>query len=283
MLSGKNVLVTGGSMGIGRAAAESCLERGANVVVCARGTDALESTAAELNQKFPGHIRAAQADVTSSDDVDRALAIAEETFGPLSGVIHAAGIYGPIGPVTTSDPEEWFQTIRVNLFGTYIVARQSCVPLKANGGGRLVFFSGGGAAAPFPNYSAYASSKAALVRFVETLSVEVGPYNIQANCVAPGFVATRMHNATLEAGALAGDAFLAKTKAALSGEAVSASVGGQCAAFLVSDAASGITGKFVAAPHDGYLSWHEHARDLVDTDIFTLRRVLPRDRGMDWQ
>jgi hypothetical protein len=64
---------------------------------------------------------------------------------------------------------------------------------------------------------------------------------------------------------------------------VPASVGAECAAFLVSDAAKGITGKFVAAPYDDYRDWPQHLRELHSSDIFTLRRILPKDRGMNWQ
>jgi 3-oxoacyl-[acyl-carrier protein] reductase len=172
----------------------------------------------------------------------------------------------------------------VNLFGTFLVAREAACRLKRTRGGRIVLYSGGGAATPFPNYTAYASGKAAVVRFCETIAIELAPYNIEVNAIAPGFVVTRLHRQTLAAGAAgAGDEFLAKTQSELAKGGVPASVGAECAAFLVSDAAKGITGKFVAAPYDDYRDWPQHLRELHSSDIFTLRRILPKDRGMNWQ
>ncbi len=282
-LRDRNILVTGGSMGIGRAVAEACLRAGASVTICARSDAPLRSALEELKAQYAPRVNAVRADVTSEEQVHDAIAQAEHEFGPLSGVAHAAGIYGSIGPVDVADPAVWMETVRVNLFGSYIVARQACMALKKHGGGRLVFLAGGGAASPFPNYTAYACSKVAVVRFVETLADEMAEDHIEANCIAPGFVVTRLHQQTLEAGALAGKDFLERTKAALQGgENVPATVAGECAAFLLSESARGITGKFVAAPYDRYREWPERA-ELQGSDIFTLRRIVPRDRGLDWQ
>jgi 3-oxoacyl-[acyl-carrier protein] reductase len=152
-----------------------------------------------------------------------------------------------------------------------------------NGGGRIVLFAGGGAAAPFPNYTAYACGKAGLVRLTETVALELAPARIQVNCIAPGFVVTRLHEQTLAAGERAGKDFLEMTRQQIEKGGVSASVGAEAAVFLVSDAAEGITGKFVAAPYDGYGEWPGHLEELSGSDLFTLRRIVPRDRGMDWQ
>ncbi len=144
-------------------------------------------------------------------------------------------------------------------------------------------FSGGGASGPFPNYSAYACSKVAVVRLTETIAQELAP-EIEVNCLAPGFVLTRIHRQTLEAGSRAGQEFFEKTKTLLEeGGGVPATVAAEACAFLVSDAAKGITGKFVAAAYDDYRAWPLHLEELRDSDLFTLRRTLPRDRGLDWQ
>jgi 3-oxoacyl-[acyl-carrier protein] reductase len=96
-------------------------------------------------------------------------------------------------------------------------------------------------------------------------------------------VITRLHQQTLSAGKLAGEKFLEATKAQIEKGGVPASVGGNAAAFLISEQAQGITGKFVAAPYDGWSDWIKHLDELKNTDIFTLRRILPKERGMDWQ
>lgn len=282
-LSGKRIVVTGGSMGIGLACAEACLEAGAKLLICARADGPLNQAVEGLRKKGLSEAEARVADVTRQDQVDAVIQAAIMRFGGLDGVIHCAGIYGPIGAVTEVDPVEWLDAIRVNLFGTFLVARQACRVLKHRGGGRIVLFSGGGAATPFPNYTAYACGKVGVVRLTETLAQEMQPFNIEINCVAPGFVITRLHQETLAAGERAGKAFLENTKRQVDAGGVPASVGAGAAAFLMSDQAKGITGKFVAAPYDEWDAWPKHLDVLQKTDVFTLRRIVPKDRGMDWQ
>src|SRR2546425_1498160 len=224
-LSGKRIVVTGGSMGIGLACAEACLEAGAKVVICARTEGPLAEARDSLRKKGFSEVEAKVADVTQQGQVDAVLRTAISNFGGLDGVIHCAGTYGPIGTVTDVEPSAWLDAIRINLFGTFLVARQTCEVLKARGGGRIVLFSGGGAATPFPNYTAYACGKVGVVRLTETLAQEMQPFNIEINCVAPGFVLTRLHQQTLAAGERAGRGFLENTKRQMESGGVPASMG----------------------------------------------------------
>ncbi len=282
-LDGRIVVVTGGSMGIGMACAEECVRQGASVVIGARGEKDLAAAAENLRHAGKGAVRAVRTDVTSAGDVDRLLSAARE-LGRLDGLIHAAGIYGPIGSVVKVDPEEWFDAIRVNLLGSFLVARGACRVMTEQGnGGSIVLMSGGGAATPFPNYTAYACGKVAVVRLAETLAQEVAPTGIRVNAIAPGFVATRLHQQTLEAGTgLAGE-FMETTKQQLAKGGVPPTVAARTCAFLLSEKASGITGRFVAAPYDGWEQWPDHLGEISGSDLFTLRRIVPKDRGMNWQ
>lgn len=282
-LSNKNILITGGSMGLGYAAAEACLQANGRVVICARNQDDLDAAVSRLKANGHQNITGITADVTKQEEIETALNEVESQFGTLNAVIHSAGIYGPIGPITEVNPQEWLDVMQINLFGTFLVVRQTCLRLQKNGGGRIALFSGGGAATPFPNYTGYACSKVGVVRLTETIALEMASHNIEVNCIAPGFVITRLHQQTLAAGNLAGEKFLDATKAQIEKGGVPASVGGSAAAFLISDRANGITGKFVAAPYDGWKDWPEHLEELKSTDIFTLRRIMPKERGMDWQ
>ncbi len=281
-LAGKNVLVTGGSMGIGYAAAQACLAAGADVVISARTGAALSEAREALRDAHPDRrVACVRTDASVEADVDRLFAECA-TRGPLHGVVHAAGIYGPIGKITDVEPAQWLDAIRINLFGSFLVARAACSAMRADGG-RIVMLSGGGAAAALPNYTSYACAKVATVRMVESVAREMAEYGIEINALAPGFVATRLHEQTLKAGRERSQALYDSTVERLQTGAIPASVAGRAAAFLVSDAARGISGKFVAAPYDGWSQWPAHLAELADSDLFTLRRILPSERGLDWQ
>jgi NAD(P)-dependent dehydrogenase (short-subunit alcohol dehydrogenase family) len=284
-LNGKVILVTGGTHGIGKTTVTRCLEQGADVAFCARNREEVESeVAVHSAQAGNERVMGFTADVADEPMMEDGLVQVIERFGRVNGLIHSAGIYGPIGNTLDVPLDEWMNTIRINLGGSVVATRVIARYLKGNGGGRIVLFSGGGAASPFPNYSAYGCSKAAVVRLVETLSIELSPFGVEINCVAPGFVATRLHQETLSAGPeTVGKEFFARTAEVIEKGGVSPDVGASCASYLVSDLAAGITGRFVAAPYDDYRAWPTHLDEIADSDFFTLRRIIPRDRGQDWQ
>ncbi len=282
-LAGRRVLVTGGSMGIGLACARAALSAGARVTIAARGDAALRQAEAELNGCYPGRVHALRADVAERAEVEALIAGALERLGGLDGVVHAAAVQGAIGSILEVEPEEWLETIRIDLYGSFLVARAAARAMRGQGGGRIVLFSGGGATSPFPNYTAYGCAKAGVARLAETIAAELAPHGIAVNCLAPGFVATRMHEATLAAGTRAGEAYLARTRAELERGGVSPEVAARAAVFLLSDAAEGITGRLLAAPWDAWWEWPARLAELRGSDLFTLRRIVPRDRGADWQ
>lgn len=282
LLAGRLVVVTGGSMGIGLSCAEEALREGAAVVIAARGDRELSRAAQQLASFDSGRIFHWVADVTDLASVGQLFDRASE-IGRVDGVVHAAGIYGPIGPLFETVPDQWAATLNVNLFGTYLVAREACRRMAGTrAGGSIVLLAGGGAGAAFPNYSAYACTKVAIVRLAETLALEMATQGIRINALAPGFVHTRLHEQTLAAGPKLAGAFYEETRRRLQA-AVSPRVAARAATFLLSDQSAGITGRFLAAPYDDWERWPEHVTELKDTELFTLRRVTPRDRGKSWQ
>ncbi len=154
---------------------------------------------------------------------------------------------GPIGPPGSWDVDAFRQTIEINLVGTLLSVLSLLAPLRA-GHGAVVAFSGGGATSPLPRFDAYAASKAAVVRLVN-LAVELAPDGVRINCVAPGFVATAIHQATIDAGPqLAGDAYYERTRRALDVGGDSADTAAELTAFLLSHDAEGITGRLLRRP-----------------------------------
>ncbi len=101
-------------------------------------------------------------------------------------LVNNAGVYGPLGSIEEIDWQAWVQAIEINLFGSILMCRALLPHFKSSRYGKIVQLSGGGATNPLPRISAYAASKAAVVRFAETLAEEVRENGIDVNAIAPG-------------------------------------------------------------------------------------------------
>ena len=283
-LSGAGIIVTGATRGLGRVIAESCLREGASVLVCGREAEAVERTRRELAAAFPGGTFAAVcADVSLRQDVERIFREAAVVLPRLTGVVNNAGIHGPKGPLDEVDWDEWVYALQVNLFGTALVCRQALRIFKQQGYGKIVNLSGGGATKPFPFVSAYAASKTAVVRLTETMAHEVKGKHIDINALAPGAMNTRLLYDILDAGpqkvgaAAYDDAVRQKAQGGSPPEKAAA-----CCLYLLSHASDGITGRLISAVWDGWAELAGKAEELASSDIYTLRRIIPADRGKDW-
>jgi NAD(P)-dependent dehydrogenase (short-subunit alcohol dehydrogenase family) len=284
-LAGRNALITGAGQGLGLEIARSYLAAGvAGVCICGRDGDTLERAAAELGAlAAPGQQVFAQvADVSRPADVEALVSAALERFGELTILVNNAGIYGPKGTSERVDWEEWVRAIEINLYGSVLPARALAAHFAAHGYGKIVQLSGGGATGPLPGLSAYAASKAAVVRFAETLALELREHHVDVNAIAPGALNTRMLDEVLEAGPeLVGEGFYARALQQQQSGGVPLVRGAELAVFLASAASDGITGKLLSAVWDPWAQLPEHLGEL-DSDIYTLRRIVPRDRGLRW-
>jgi NAD(P)-dependent dehydrogenase (short-subunit alcohol dehydrogenase family) len=282
-LEGRNCLITGASQGLGAEIAAHFAAEGASLMLCARDEAAVTGVAAKLAAQHGGRVLAMRCDVGDPNSVDALVAAALKQFGELDVLVNNAAIYGPMGSLEEVDWDEWTQAININLMGTVYPCRAVVPAMKAQRSGKIINLSGGGATNPLPGISAYAASKAASVRFTETLALELKPFGIDVNAVAPGALATRMMDQLLEAKpAAAGDAFMARMQKLKDSGGTPLSVGAKCCVWLASEASNGITGKLVAAQWDPYEEFPAHAADLDGGDIYTIRRIGPRDRGKDW-
>lgn len=265
---GRRILVTGGSQGIGKEIAQLLAALGATVVVLARESEHLSRCVAEL----PGDTHQALA-MDVGDQSSWQAAKASGALREVDGVVTAAAVLAPVGSIDTYTPEEFWQTMRINVLGTFM-AIQTCAESLEEAGGAVVTFAGGGATSPHPMYDAYAASKAAVVRLSENLAHSLRERGIRVNSVSPGFVATAIHDATLMAGPdVIGENRIFATKQRLLAGGVSARPAAELTAFLMSTAAHGITGRLISAQWDPWreVAFQQRLRD--EPDLATLRRI----------
>lgn len=275
--------MTGASRGAGIPIAERLWSAGASLLLVARSETVL-ARCRELARGARGgqQVHACVADLADAATPERILAEARRLWPRLDGLVNNAAIQGPIGPVWENDWEQWRRVLQVNLFAPVALCRLAVPWMREAGGGSIVNLSGGGAAAPRPNFSAYATSKAALVRFSETLAAETAPFGIRVNCVAPGALNTDMLAEVLAAGPerVGAEYASAARRAAHGGDPPERAA--ELIAFLLSDQSAGITGRLLSAIWDPWPSLAAHREELASSDIYTLRRIVPADRGKEW-
>jgi 3-oxoacyl-[acyl-carrier protein] reductase len=287
MLEGRSAIITGANQGLGRALAHRFVTAGASVLLVARGAERLARVEAELRPlaTAPGQVVTSfAADVSKPEGCQAILDRAWQALPSLTILVNNAGIYGPMGLVEDNDWEAWAEAVRVNLFGTVLMCRAVVPHLRAQHYGKIVNLSGGGATAPLPRMSAYAASKAAVVRFTETLAEEVRDAHIDVNAIAPGALNTRLLDQVLAAGPEAvGRAFYEKSLKQRDEGGVPPEKGAALAAFLASAHSDGITGRLLSAVWDDWEALPGRQQRLARSDIYTLRRIVPEDRGEKWQ
>ena len=284
-LANKFAVVTGASQGLGYAIAQRFVQEGANVLLCARTAGDLEGAAERLRAAAaPGtHILAERADVSSESDVGRLAGAVERQFGKLDILVSNAGVYGPKGAIEEVDWCAWSQAISINLLGTVLCCRVFLPLLRQSERGKIILVSGGGATKPLPFLSAYAASKAAVVRFGETLAEELREAGIDVNSVAPGALNTRLLEEVLSAGPeKVGRSFYEASLRQKESGGTPLETGAELCVYLASSESNGITGKLISAIWDPWTHFAAHRQDLQKTDVYTLRRIVPSERGLPW-
>lgn len=275
-----NIVLTGSSSGIGRALAERLLARGRRVWGLAR------SDQSDFAARHGGAFRASRCDVAEWPQVAAAGAEIIGAWNTIDALITCAGLQGEIGPTLAVDPEKWSATVRANLDGTFFPIRalgSHLTALPSGRRGKIICFSGGGATKPRANFSAYGVAKTGVVRLVETLAEETRGQPLDVNAIAPGAINTRLTDEVLALGpAVVGAAeyAAAQKQKASGGGSLDKALG--LVEWLLSSASDGITGRLLAAPWDPWPMLGQHAADLAASDIYTLRRIIPEDRGQKW-
>jgi NAD(P)-dependent dehydrogenase (short-subunit alcohol dehydrogenase family) len=280
-LEGRNAIITGANQGLGLAIARAYVNAGANVMLCARDAGKLDEAAGELRASGRT-ILAEVADVSREEDCHRVVQSAIGRLGSIQILVNNAGIYGPLGPIEENDWEEWKRALEINLYGSVLMCRAVLPHFRERKYGKIVQLSGGGATNPLPRISSYAASKAAIVRFAETLAEETRDAGIDVNSIAPGALNTRLLDQVLEAGAeRVGESFYARAIKQKETGGAPLDRGADLAVFLASAESDGLTGKLLSAVWDPWEELMEKLPELPQ-DVYTLRRIVPKDRGVAW-
>jgi glucose 1-dehydrogenase len=197
-LQNKVALVTGASSGIGKAIAERLAAEGARVAVNYRARHPEDQAAGEAVARGLGAGGfAVGADVSLRADVEKMVADIVAKFGRLDIVINNAGIEIKRLFLEISD-EEWHRVLGVNLYGAFVVSQAACRQIVKQGvGGKLIFVSSVHEDIPFPEFTPYCVSKGGVRMLMRNLAMELAPYRINVNNIAPGAIATPINQSVL--------------------------------------------------------------------------------------
>jgi len=283
-MRGRYCLITGSTRGLGEVLTRAFWESGAHLLLVARTAEDLERQVASLVPR-PGQVALQlAADLEKPDIPQRVIEWARSRLPRLDVLINNAAVQGPIGTLWNNDWHSWLAALQVDLIAPVALCHAVAPWMIESGGGSIINLSGGGASGPRPHFSAYATAKAGLVRFSETLAMELRAHNVSVNCVAPGALDTAMLDEIIRAGADVStpSEYNQALEVRRKGGASLRNVADLCL-FLGSEAARGITGKLISAVWDPWPSLLQHSADLAGSDIYTLRRITPRDRGLTWE
>ncbi len=193
-LEGLAVLVTGGGTGIGRACAERLAADGAAVTICGRTESKLEEAAKRIESAagHGGSVRFVAADVTSEEDVVKAVARALEPTGRLDGCVANAGGGGGMGPFHVQETAEFLRVLHLNVLGTMLCIKHTVTHMVRAGGGSFVGMSSLAGHVTHPYFGAYTAGKAGIEAMMRNAADEYGHLGVRFNAIRPGFIATEI-------------------------------------------------------------------------------------------
>ena len=197
ILKGKTALISGGSRGIGRAISELFYKEGATLYIMARNAEKLAEAAKEIDVNNEGRVFPIPCDVGSKTSVDEAMARIKADGACIDILVNCAGI-NLRGPLETMPLETWDKVIAVNLTGTFLLTQHCFEMMKSKGGGKVVNVASLMSELARPTISPYVASKGGVKMFTKAIAIEWAKYNIQANAVIPGYIATEMNTPLIE-------------------------------------------------------------------------------------
>lgn len=283
LLAEHNCIITGASRGLGAALAQAFWARGFNLFLVARDGSRLSEFTGTLPAVAGQQVHAFAADLSEAGAVPEIIDNFHARFATVDVLINNAAIQGPIGPAWSTSEADFARTMQVNLLSPVGLCRGLIPRMIESRGGSVINLSGGGATSPRPNFSAYATAKAGLVRFGETLAEEVRPYGITVNAISPGAMKTAMLAEILDTGAqVAGEREFSLATDVFADGGASMDAVTRLAIFLADHRTNPVSGKLISAVWDDWEQWSGHHAELAASDAYTLRRIAGRDRGFGW-
>lgn len=280
------VVITGATRGLGRLVADRFWQAGDDLVLISRHEPDLKNVAGALAATGrPGQqVHYFAADLANPDQIPALMQTIRNRAGNPDILINNAAIQGPIGPAHLNDWTGWQECLNVCLLAPIQFCRGFLPAMIENRFGRIVNISGGGATAPRPNFSSYATAKCGLVRFSETLAQEVSPHGITVNCVAPGAMKSRLTETILDAGeGRAGSSEIESARRISGTDPHAEKKAADLVHFLTTDPCSQVTGKLISAVWDPWENLPDIAGNIRTNDVYTLRRILPKDRNLTFE
>jgi NAD(P)-dependent dehydrogenase (short-subunit alcohol dehydrogenase family) len=260
-------MVTGGGRGIGKRLALGFARLGARIALVGRSKAEIDLAQIEI-EHAGGNALQIRADVTDAERLAVAVDRARVTFGsPIDVLICAAAITGPLNSFLQSQLKDWAETIQINLLGVAHSCRAVLPSMMEKRSGKIIALVCD--QTPKLNFSAYSTSKTAVVRFVETLAAEVADHNIQVNSLDPGPTYTSVTDEIIRAESRLEAKVVAAAKETRRTGGVSPELQLEHAMFLASERSNHITGKLVDVTDD----WKKLKNASLRDDALTLRRV----------
>ncbi len=277
----KNILITGANQGLGLELAKYFYELDANLIICARNKKKLNNIKKFFSERKKQTVIIEQCDVSKYRQVDIFFNKIFKKVKHIDILINNAGIYGPKGKLENLEWHEFEKTLNINLLGSIYFIKKIIPYYKKRKKGKIIQMSGGGATSPLPFFSAYATSKAGIVRFIENISKELLPFKIDVNAVAPGPINTRMLNEVLkERPETVGKSFYKKSldQKQKGGTEIIKIL--KCVEFLCHKKSDGITGKLISVLWDNWKDFKKYKKILRNSDVGNIRRIVGKDRNL---
>lgn len=276
----KTVFISGGTQGLGLKLVEGYIKNNYLVISGSSNERNINHATEFLNKKKYNEkdFIFYKFDLSDRDKLSHLL---NELFKEnlFTALISNAAILGTAGNSEDIELIEFEKVFSVNFFGTIFLINKFIEHFKRVGGGKIVQISGGGATSPLPYLTPYGCSKAAIARYIESISVEVKKFQIFLNCIAPGILDTNMLDRTLEFGSKKiGEEYFNHMKNAKESGGSNIDLSVDLSLFLTSENSGELTGKLISSKWDNWKIFNSNLKKLIETDIYTIRRIIGKDR-----